>query len=124
MRIGFVATRLEGTDGVSLEANKWVDVLKGLRHECFCSCGESDWPKELVYIVLEVHFNHPDILKINERLFKDKRRSGDIARAIHKLKEHLKAELYQFVQKFDLNLFIVENALSLPMNVPLGVAFA
>ncbi len=124
IRIGFVATRLEGTDGVSLETNKWVDVLKGLRHECFCFCGESDWPEERVYIVPKAHFNHPDILKINEALFKDKRRSGDIARAIHKLKEHLKAELYQFVQKFDLNFFIVENALSLPMNVPLGVALA
>lgn len=122
IRIGFVATRLEGTDGVSLETNKWVAVLKGLGHECFCFCGESDWPEERVHIVPEAHFNHPDILKISEALFKDKRRPGDIARAIYKLKEHLKAKLYQFVQKFDLNLFIVENALSLPMNVPLGVA--
>lgn len=124
IQIGFISTRLEETDGVSLETNKWVDVLKGLRHECFCFCGESDWPEERVHIVPEAHFNHPDILKISETLFKDKRRSGDIARAIDKLKEHLKAELYQFVQKFDLNLLIVENALSLPMNVPLGVALA
>ena len=124
IRIGFVATRLEGTDGVSLETNKWVDVLNGLRHECFCFCGESDWPEERVYIAPKAHFNHPDILKISNTLFKDKKRSGDIARVIHKLKEHLKAELYQFVQKFDLNLFIVENALSLPMNVPLGIALA
>ena len=124
IRIGFVSTRLEGTDGVSLETNKWVNVLKGLRHKCFCFCGRSDWPEERVHIVPEAHFNHPDILKISEALFKDKRRSGDIARAIHKLKEHLKSELYQFVQKFDLNLLIAENALSLPMNVPLGVALA
>lgn len=124
IRIGFVSTRLEGTDGVSLETNKWVDVLKGLRHECFCFCGRSDWPEERVHIVPEAHFNHPDILKISETLFKDKRRSRDIARAIHKLKEHLKSELYQFAQKFDLNLLIAENALSLPMNVPLGLALS
>ncbi len=124
IRIGFVATRLEGTDGVSLETNKWVDVLKRLRHECFCFCGGSDWPEDHVYMVPEAHFKHPDILKISETLFKYKRRSKDIARTIHKLKEHLKAELYHFVKKFDLNLFIVENALSLPMNVPLGVALA
>ena len=122
IRIGFVATRLEGTDGVSLETNKWVAVLKGLGHKCFCFCGKSDWPKELVHIVPEAHFKHPDILKISKALFEDKRRSGKVARAIHKLKEHLKAELYLFVQKFDLNILIVENALSLPMNVPLGIA--
>ncbi|RZB37547.1 MAG: hypothetical protein SRB2_01091 [Desulfobacteraceae bacterium Eth-SRB2] len=38
LRIGFVSTRLSGTDGVSLETNKWVDILQGLRHECFCFC--------------------------------------------------------------------------------------
>ena len=27
MRIGFIATRLSGTDGVSLETNKWVNIL-------------------------------------------------------------------------------------------------
>jgi hypothetical protein len=124
LRIGFISTRLSGTDGVSLETNKWVNVLQGLRHECFCFCGESDWPEERVHIVPEAHMKHPEILKIDETLFKDKKRSGDTGRAIHKLKEHLKAGLYRFVQRFDLNLLIAENALSLPMNVPLGIALA
>ena len=124
MRIGFVSTRLSGTDGVSLEANKWVDVLQGLKHKCFCFCGESDWPEERVHIVPEAHMNHPEILKIDEMLFKDKKRTGDTGRAIHKLKKHLKACLYRFVERFDVDLLIVENAMSLPMNVPLGIALA
>ena len=124
MHIGFVSTRLSGTDGVSLETNKWVDILQGLRHECFCFCGESDWPEERVHMVPEAHMSHPEILKIDQTLFEDKRRSGDTGRAIHKLKEHLKAGLYRFAERFDLNLLIVENALSLPMNVPLGIALA
>ena len=28
MRIGFVSTRFHGTDGVSLEASKWANVLE------------------------------------------------------------------------------------------------
>ena len=63
LRIGFIATRLSGTDGVSLETNKWVDILQGLRHECFCFCGESDWPAERVHMVPEAHMKHPEILK-------------------------------------------------------------
>ncbi len=124
IRIGFVSTRLSGTDGVSLETNKWVDVLQGLKHECFCFCGESDWPEERVHIVPEAHMNHPEILKIDEMLFKDKKRTGDTGRAIHKLKKHLKACLYRFVERFDADLLIVENTMSLPMNVPLGIALA
>ena len=43
-RIGFVSTRLAGTDGVSLEVAKWVQVLNGLGHECFFFAGELEWP--------------------------------------------------------------------------------
>jgi len=33
MRIGFIATRLQGTDGVTLEVEKWAKVLTNLGHE-------------------------------------------------------------------------------------------
>jgi hypothetical protein len=42
LRIGFVSTRIAGTDGVSLEIQKWDDVLSGLGHECFYFAGLSD----------------------------------------------------------------------------------
>jgi len=35
---------------------------------------------------------------------------------------HLKQHLYQFIETFEINIIIVENALSIPMNVPLGLA--
>jgi hypothetical protein len=34
-RIGFVSTRLAGTDGVSLETDKWERVLAELGYETF-----------------------------------------------------------------------------------------
>ena len=40
-RIGFVSTRLAGTDGVSLETLKWVRVLESMGHISFCFAGES-----------------------------------------------------------------------------------
>ena len=33
--VGFVSTRFSGTDGVSLETEKWARTLKELGHECF-----------------------------------------------------------------------------------------
>ena len=70
-RIGFISTRLSGTDGVSLETAKWVKVLKGMGHECFFLAGESEWPEENSLVVPEAHFAHPDIRALNVDLFDD-----------------------------------------------------
>jgi hypothetical protein len=35
IRIGFVGTRFSGTDGVSLETQKWASVLEAQGHACF-----------------------------------------------------------------------------------------
>ena len=42
-RIGFVSTRFQGTDGVSLETVKWRQVLEKMGYECFFFSGLSDW---------------------------------------------------------------------------------
>ena len=121
-RIGFVATRLAGTDGVSLETAKWSRVLTDLGYECFYFAGESDWPEARTYQVPEAHFEHPEIRRLNVDLFDDCVRSPDTSQAVQRLKDHLKWHLREFVRRFDLNLLIAENVLSLPMNVPLGLA--
>ncbi len=122
MRIGFVSTRLAGTDGVSLETAKWSKILTELSHECFYFAGESEWPPERAYLVPEAHFNHPDIEALNRDLFDDYIRLPETSRKVQALKDHLKMHLYTFVRTFDLDMLIVENALALPMNVPLGLA--
>jgi glycosyltransferase involved in cell wall biosynthesis len=122
--IGFVSTRFAGTDGVSLETNKWVKTLKFLGHQSFFFAGESDQPEERTHIIPEAHFNHPEILGITSDLFDDYVRSSECSGKIQRLRFYLKKELYQFVNKFDIDILIVENALSLPMNVPLGLALS
>lgn len=121
-RIGFVSTRLAGTDGVSLETRKWSDMLTNLGYECFYFAGESEWPEERSYVVAEAHFEHPEIRALNVDLFDDYSRSPETSQRVERFKNHLKAHLYQFLRTFDLELLIVENALALPMNVPLGLA--
>jgi glycosyltransferase involved in cell wall biosynthesis len=123
-RIGFVSTRLAGTDGVSLETRKWSQILTGLGHECFYFAGESDWPEACSYVVSEAHFNHPEIRALNADLFDNYIRSPQTSQRIQALQWHLKSHLYEFVRSFDLGLLIVENALAIPMNIPLGLALA
>jgi glycosyltransferase involved in cell wall biosynthesis len=121
-RIGFISTRLAGTDGVSLEVVKWVEVLTRLGHQCFFFAGELDWPEERSLLVPEAHFSHPEIASIGRDLFDDYVRSADTSHQIQVIKERLKAQLYAFIRQFDLHLIIPQNALSIPMNVPLGLA--
>ena len=122
IRIGFVSTRLKGTDGVSLEVRKWVDVLTALQHECFFFAGESDWPPDRSYVVPEAHFNHPDVLHLSADLFDDYVRTPETSQRIDVLKTYLKLHLHRFIEQYDLDLLIVENALAIPMHVPLGLA--
>lgn len=123
-RIGFISTRFAGKDGVSLETEKWVKVLEGMGHECFFFAGESTWPDERSMIVAEAHFSHPQIQQLSLDLFGDSVRTPETSRQVYLLQQHLKQQLYIFQRRFDLHLLVAENTLSIPMNVPLGLAIA
>jgi glycosyltransferase involved in cell wall biosynthesis len=121
-RIGFVSTRIAGTDGVSLETFKWRDALTEMGHECFYFAGICDQPAERSVVVPEAHFRHPEIYEQNLQLFDRRRRTTATTEAIHRLRAGLKQHLERFVRQFDIDVLVAENALSLPMNIPLGLA--
>lgn len=121
-RIGFVSTRFIGTDGVSQETTKWVQVLERLGHTCFFFAGACDHSLERSRIVPEALFTHPDIQEIYRAAFSQRTRPSEITLLIHEQQDYLKEQLEAFVQEFDIELLIVENALAIPMNIPLGVA--
>ena len=120
LHIGFVSTRLAGTDGVTLETWKWVRVLEHWGHECFYFAGEIEAPQDRSWVVPEAHFQHPDIQRIQQDLFDDLRRDAATSRRIEQIKNHLKEQIHRFVKAYGIQVLIAENALSLPMNVPLG----
>jgi glycosyltransferase involved in cell wall biosynthesis len=122
INIGFISTRIAGTDGVSLEIEKWADALAKHGYQCFYFAGECDRPEAVSHVTPEAHFKHPEIMDLTRDLFDDYIRSPKTSSSVHKLTSNLKDELYAFLRKFDLDLLIVENALSIPMNIPLGLA--
>ncbi|MFN2119865.1 MAG: glycosyltransferase family 1 protein, partial [Anaerolineales bacterium] len=114
LRVGVVSTRLGSTDGVSLEAEKWSEVLARLGHSCFYFAGMCDRDPNLSYVVPEAHFSHPDIVKTYEVAFHNRVRPRSLTTEIRDLAEHLKGHLYEFMKRFDLHLLLVENALAIP----------
>lgn len=145
--IGFISTRFAGTDGVSLETQKWVDVLERLGHQCFYFAGECDRALERSHIVPEAFYRHPEIHKINEQAYsgnwtvtREAReehpeiaalhkdffsiyvRPPQMTRRVNELKEYFKKELYIFARRFELEILVIENAVTIPLNLPLGLA--
>ena len=123
-RIGFVSTRFNSTDGVSLETRKWAQVLEGLGQSVHYFAGQSDQPKEISFVVPEAHFLHQDVQKIANISYRSPTRPPEITHRVHELRGYLKDRLYEFIRKYDLELLIAENALSIPLNIPLGLALA
>ncbi|GHV29911.1 glycosyl transferase [Spirochaetia bacterium] len=121
-RIGFVSTRLQGTDGVSLETGKWRQVLEKMGYECFFFSGLSDWESAKSMVVDEAYFGHPIIEDIQKRCFGTRTRGEGLTGEIQALRFRLKRAIYEFVETFKLDLLILENALTIPMNIPLGLA--
>ena len=72
VRIGFVSTRLKGTDGVSLEVRKWAEVLTGLGQHDASSLPvkatgrpiDRTWCRKRTSVI-------PTILHLNADLFDD-----------------------------------------------------
>ncbi len=120
--IGFVSTRFAGLDGVSLEAGKWGDVLESEGFNCFWFAGELDKDPEKSYLAPEAHFKHPYNLWINRQVFGKTNRAASVTGSIENLKKVLKTRLQDFIDQFHIDLLIVENALAIPLNIPLGLA--
>ena len=120
--IGFISTRFSGTDGVTMEASKCAEVLRKSGHECFWFAGELDRDPQKSLLVPEAHFKHSENQWINERIFGHKGRSTAVTDAIHDLKVLLKIQIQEFISQFNLNLVIVQNALTIPLHIPLGIA--
>ena len=121
-RVGFVSTRIAGTDGVSLETYKWYQVLERNGHQCFFFAGDLDTPEDRSFLEPKAHFDEPEILEIHNKCFGATTRERSVSERIHKLKDYLKSRLYEFCRNFDLDIIIPENALAIPMNIPLGMA--
>ncbi len=145
--IGFISTRFAGTDGVSLETEKWAIVLERMGHKCFYFAGECDRDPNISHVVEEAFYRHQEIDKLNQiaysgswtvtqearkahpeiaQLHKDffsiYIRPPQMTKRVTEIKEYLKEELYKFAHKFDLEILIIENAVTIPLNLPLGLA--
>ncbi len=122
LNVGFMSFRFTGTDGVSLESKKWAAVLERMGHRCFYCGGELDTDPGSSLLLPTAHFKHPDVREIQAELFGTDVRPRWVGGRIHELREELKRGLFEFIERFAIDVLIPENTLTIPLNLPLGLA--
>ena len=123
MRIGFIATRLSGTDGVTLEVEKWAHVLKRMGHEVYFCAGELDGYAHEGMLIPKLHFADQSIQALTQRAFGENAEADgeQLSDQIYSFADELRTPLRQYIRSNRLDLLVVQNALTIPMNLPLGV---
>jgi len=120
--IGFISTRFAGTDGVTLESAKWAQVLWDDKNISYWYAGLLDRHQDISMCVPEAFFGHPQNVWINERIWGIQARSPLVSERIRAMTDYLKKTLYEFVDRFKIDIIVPQNALTIPMHLPLGIA--
>ncbi|MBW6472424.1 MAG: glycosyltransferase family 4 protein [Anaerolineaceae bacterium] len=131
MRIGHISFRLAGTDGVSLETAKLVEILKKMGHSNYYFTGELNSSETMMpseYSAVDgnmcvplAHFTHPQIVKITESAFGTSQSNPKFLRQIEQNAEILENDLTTFIDIFKLDIITVQNVFAIPINLPLAL---
>ena len=121
MNIGFISTRLAGTDGVSLETAKLAAVLRQMGHQIFYCAGELDGDLPGL-CASELHFVDEVAVELGERAFARSGEDLELVMAIGERAEELKRPLIEFITKHNLDYLIPQNVFAIPMQLPLAQA--
>ena len=123
--IGICHYKIGDTDGVSLEMDKWRQVLEGMGHAVHL-CG-GDLGTAEGFLIEELYHHRRDIARINRNAFfqlTDYKSEADLEREIFELAERIEDGLRAFIDEYSIDLLIPNNIWSIGMNLPAAAAFA
>jgi mannosylglucosylglycerate synthase len=123
MKALVLATRLAGTDGVSLESDKLADALRRRGFTIVDVAGELDGPGVLLP---EMHFRDPTAAALGARCFEGDPSHPDptLADDVRSRADDLLGLLRPVVVSERPDLLVVQNAWAIPMQLPLALALA
>ncbi len=124
MKIGFISTRLAGSDGVSLEAAKLATILQQMGHTVYYCAGQLDDNAPNPTLIPEFHFRHPEAEAIGAQVFGQMTPSDDLLNHLEAAVQRLTDKLRGWIEASGVQVMIVQNALAIPMHVPLGLALS
>jgi len=119
-----VSTRFAGLDGVTLEAAKVAAALREDGHEFVWFAGELGPEFHPGRQVPAAHFAADENRQLESGCFGAGADRDQVASIIAQRAAHLEGELDQFATEFGIEALVVQNAMAIPMQLPLGIALA
>jgi glycosyltransferase involved in cell wall biosynthesis len=99
-------------------------VAHRLGHEVYYCAGELDEDAPNPTLIPALHFRDPEAVAIGEMVFGRLEPEDGLARRLQDAAQRLKARLREWLADSGIDTLVVENALAIPMHVPLGQALA
>jgi len=123
--VGILSMRLGARDGVSVEARKWEKVYRDLGYEVHLIAGEIPSSEPASTLIPLLSFLHPEIVSLAKRAF-DRDLTSQQAQGLEQQIENMAVQIEQALQEVitevGISVLSIENALAIPLNLPLGLA--
>ena len=126
MRIGIIIGRIGGVDGVALETEKWIDILKKLGHEVFIISGEfeswtMDYEHHTLYPALSF-FSAEAEWEQRKAFFEPDDDPSPLLEHVERWSDIIEKRLLNWVTEKKIEVVLSENASALPCQLSMGVA--
>ena len=121
--IGIFHYKIGGTDGVSLEINKWKNVLEKLGHKVFLCAGDLGGAQGT--LIREMYHHTPEAERLYLNTFKslsDFPDNAGYASALEDLSIRVEKKLIQFIEEKKITLLLPNNIWSVGANPAAAVA--
>ena len=123
--IGICHYKVGGTDGVSLEMDKWKVVLEELGHTVHLCGGDLGGTEG--FLIEELYHHRDDIERITRNAFDrltDHENEVGLITEILSLADRIEQGLRSFIDEFSIDILIPNNIWSIGVNLPAAIAFA
>jgi glycosyltransferase involved in cell wall biosynthesis len=126
LRIGIVIGRIGGVDGVALETEKWITVLRRLGHRIFVLTGQLEGDLagvERATLLPELSFDHPAAVEGQEMAFFGRPVSeADLLAKLTREAGAIEAGVLRWIEEQRIDCILSENASALPFHITMGMA--
>jgi len=126
MNIGIMIGRIGGVDGVALETEKWIDVLKEMGHQVFTISGqfqERPMDPAIETLVPEMSFFSPESFWSQKKaFFYPETNPEELIEHLNLYSKVIYKKIMLWIQERNIDLLISENASALPSHLEMGMA--
>ncbi len=126
MNIGIAIGRIGGVDGVALETEKWIEVLKRIGHNVFLISGEfQDWiinPERDTFVKQMSFFDPSCVWDQENAFFEPDEDPLELLYHIDNYSNIIEARIMDWIEQNKIDILLSENASALPAHLAMGLA--